>query len=98
MVFLNIFIFYYIYSLYLHTGVLCVCHSTSVEVRGKLWKSVVYFTHVGPNDQNQVIRIGDKCPSILNHLNHHRFISLGSAVMPLEAISIIHLKDQELQL
>lgn len=80
---------------------ICGCYECTIaqvwKPEDNLWGSVVSFPHVGPRDQTQAIRIGEKCPSILNHLNHHRFISLGSAVMVLEEIKIIQLNEQELQ-
>lgn len=33
-----------------------------LEIRGRLWESVLSFCHVGPEDLvNQVVRFGSKC-------------------------------------
>lgn len=52
----------------------CVCarasHDVHVEVRRQPKKvsSFLSFYHIAPGDQNQVIRLSSKSPSLLSHL------------------------------
>lgn len=33
-----------------------------------LWQLVPFFHHVGPGDHTQILRLGGRCPALLNHL------------------------------
>lgn len=37
-----------------------LCHSPDRDIRGKFVEVISIFHHVGPEDQTQVIRIGNK--------------------------------------
>lgn len=56
---------YYIYCLIVCADVhLCVCHRKGVEVGGQL--AGIGSTYMGSGDQTQVVKLGDKCPHLLN--------------------------------
>lgn len=41
-----------------------------LRLRDNLWEWVLFFYHIGPEDQNQVLRFGGKCLNPLSHLSN----------------------------
>lgn len=55
---LHLFTYYFAYVC------LCVCHDKTVEVRGQF--AGIGSIYMGSRDRTQVVKLGDKCPHLLN--------------------------------